>query len=181
MFDVIVVGGNLAGTSAAIKASEKNLNVAVVESHKQPFNPAHCGEMLFDIETLPLNLNGIGCPKNEISKMVLKIPPKEYTFKLKKHRIIIFDRNFVEKKLLEKAEKSGANLLLGIRMMDYKPPNKIFLDNNEIIKGKVIIDASGMVCQVGKRIGMETAINLVFTFKTFIFFFPFRFFMRKIE
>ena len=40
MFDVIVIGGNLAGASAAINAAEKGANVALVERHKEPFSPA---------------------------------------------------------------------------------------------------------------------------------------------
>jgi digeranylgeranylglycerophospholipid reductase len=159
MYDVIVVGGNLSGTAAAIKASEKGLKVALVEKNKEPFNPAHCGEMLFDIESKPLNLDKIGCQKNQINKIIMKIPPKSYIFKFKKHKIIIFNRNFVEKKLLEKTGKNGTDLFLGVKMIDYKQPNEIVLENNEIIKGKVIIDASGILCQVGKKIGINTKID----------------------
>ena len=133
--------------------------IALIEKNKQPFNPAHCGEMLFDIEAEPLNLDKIGCQKNEINKIIIKIPPKNYTFKFKKHRIIIFDRNFVEKKFLETAEKKGTDLFLGIKMIDFKPPDEIVMDNNEIIKGKVIIDASGILCQVGKRIEIKTKLD----------------------
>lgn len=159
MYDVIVVGGNLSGTAAAIKASEKGLKVALVEKNKEPFDPAHCGEMLFDIEAKPLNLDKIGCQKNEINKIVMTIPPKNYIFRFKKHKIIIFNRNFVEKKLLETAEKKGTSLFLGVKMIDYKQPDEIVLENNEIIKGKVIIDASGILCQVGKKIGIKTKID----------------------
>ncbi|HEY0087770.1 MAG TPA: FAD-dependent oxidoreductase, partial [Candidatus Lokiarchaeia archaeon] len=140
MNDIVIIGGNLSGTAAAIKAAEKGVNVVLVEKNKEPFDPAHCGEMLFDFETEPLNLDKIGCPKNEIDNVILYVPPREYTFKFKKHKIIIFNRNYVEKKLLEKAEKTGAKLILGTSMRDYKPPYEIYLDNNEIAKGKIIID-----------------------------------------
>jgi flavin-dependent dehydrogenase len=41
-------------------------------------------------------------------------------------------------------------------MRDFKPPNEIHVDNNEILNGKIIIDASGISCHVGKRIGINT-------------------------
>ncbi|KYK22845.1 hypothetical protein AYK24_01675 [Thermoplasmatales archaeon SG8-52-4] len=159
MYDLIVVGGNLAGASAAIKASEKGLKVALVEKNKQPFDPAHCGEMLFDVEAESFNLDKIGCKKNEINKLIIKIPPKNYIFKFKKHRILIFDRNFVEKKLIETAEKKGTDLFIGNKMTDYKTPYEIVLEKNETIKGKVIIDATGILCQIGKRIGINTKLD----------------------
>ena len=159
MYDAIIVGGNLSGTAAAIKASEKGLKVALVEKNKEPFDPAHCGEMLFDIEAEPLNLENISCQKNGINKIIMTIPPKNYIFRFKKHRIIIFNRNFVEKKLLESAEKKGTNLYLGVKVIDYKQPDEIVLENNEILKGKIIIDASGILCQIGKRIGIKTKLD----------------------
>jgi len=159
MFDVIVVGGNLAGATAAIKASNKGLKVALIEKNKQPFDPAHCGEMLFDIEAEALNLKKIGCQKNEINKLIINISPKNYIFRFKKNRIIIFDRNFVEKKLLEITEKNGTYLFLGVKMIDYKQPDEIILENKEIIKGKVIIDATGILCQIGKKIGLKTKLD----------------------
>jgi len=88
MFDVIVVGGNLSGATAAIKASEKGLKVALVERNKKPFDPAHCGEMLFDAEARTLNLDSIGCPKNEVNKAILTVPTREYAFKFKRNKRI---------------------------------------------------------------------------------------------
>ena len=66
MYDIVVIGGNLAGTTAAINAAEEGANVLLVERNKEPFNPAHCGEMLIDTEAELLNLDKIGCEKNEI-------------------------------------------------------------------------------------------------------------------
>ncbi|MCK4365566.1 MAG: NAD(P)/FAD-dependent oxidoreductase [Thermoplasmatales archaeon] len=159
MFDVVVIGGNLAGATAAINAAEIGASAVLVERNKEPFSQAHCGEMLIDTEAELLNLDKIGCAKNEINTIKINISSKEKTFKLKTRRIIIFDRNFVEKRLLKEAEKSGVKLMLGIHMRDFKPPHEIILDNNEIIKGKIIIDASGIACQVGRRVGLDTKLK----------------------
>lgn len=159
MFDVVVIGGNLAGATAAINAAEKGVSVALIERNKKPFFPAHCGEAMPDTWAELLNLDKIGCPKNEINNIVINVLSKRYTFKLKNHKMIVFDRNFVEKKLLKEAEKKGVELILGISMRDFNPSHEIFLDNNEIIKGRVIIDASGIACQVGRRIGIDTKLR----------------------
>ena len=57
MYDVVIIGGNLAGSSAAIYASSKGLNVALVERNKQPFQPAHCGEAIHKDTLEYFNLN----------------------------------------------------------------------------------------------------------------------------
>ena len=159
MFDVVVIGGNLAGTTAAINAAKEGINVALIERNKEPFFPAHCGEMLTDVETELLELDIIGCDENEINKIIINISSKEYSFKLRTIKIIIFNRNFLEKRLIKEAERNGVNLIIGTRMWDFKPLNEVYLDNKEIIKGKIIIDASGISCHVGKRIGLDTKLK----------------------
>ncbi len=160
MFDVVVIGGNLAGATVAINAASKGVNVAVVERNREPFNPAHCGELIPKYTAELLNLDKIGCYKNEINKWVVTIPPREYVFELKKNnKMILFDRNHIEKELLKEAENNGVKLILGISMKDFKSPNDVFLDNNTKIQGKIIIDASGIACQIGRRIGIDTKIR----------------------
>lgn len=157
MFDVIVVGGNLAGASAAINAASRGVSVALVERNKEPFNPAHCGEAIDEITLEIFDLNNLNFAKNKIRK--LNIGPKQYILEFKKSVFVIFDRNYVEKELLKRAEQQGAKLILGISMKDFKAPHDIILTNDEIIKGKIIIDGSGIACQVGRRIGMDTKLR----------------------
>jgi len=156
MFDVVIVGGNLAGVAAAINAAKKGVNVALIERNKEPFFPAHCGEAIDDVTAEWLDLEKMSCEKNEIKKVIVNISSlKKYTFNLKKHRLIIFDRNCVEKTLLNKADKLGVELIFERNMRDFKPPHEIVLDDTNMIKGKVIIDASGIACQIGRRIGVN--------------------------
>jgi geranylgeranyl reductase family protein len=157
VFDVVIIGGNLAGATAAINAAERDVSVALVEKKKKPFFPAHCGEAMPITWTKLLDLNKIGCPINEIKKVKINVSsPKQYFLKLKKYNGLIFDRNFVENYLLKKARSKGVELKLGISMKDYIPPNDIILNNKQIIKGRVIIDASGIACQVGKQVALCT-------------------------
>jgi len=97
MFDVVIVGGNLAGVAAAIHAAKKGVNVALIEKNKEPFFPAHCGEAIDDVTAEWLDLDKMSCMRNEIKNVIVNLSlKKEYIFKLKKHRLVIFDRNCVE-------------------------------------------------------------------------------------
>jgi len=160
MFDVVVIGGNLSGATAAINAARMGVNVVLVEKNKEPYFPARCGEATDEVTANILDLDNIGCPKNEIKQLTINISSKkEYNFKVQKHKVYIIDRNFVEKYLLKSAKEEGVELKLGQRMKTFNPPNEIILDNKERIKGKGIIDATGIRCQIGKQIGMDTELK----------------------
>lgn len=160
MYDIIVVGGNLSGATAAINASELDANVLLIEKNKEPFNPPRCGEATDTITCELLNLEEIGCQKNEIRKVIINVSSeKEYVFKAKEKKIYIIDRNFVEKYLLKKAKELGIEVKIGHKMTSFNPPNEIVVDNNDKFKGKIIIDATGISCQIGKKIDINTEIK----------------------
>lgn len=160
MFDVAVIGGNLSGTTASINAAKMGVNVILIEKNKEPLFPARCGEATDAVTSELLNLEGIGCQKNDIKQITINVSSnKEYQFKLKEQKISIIDRNFLEKYLLKSAKQEGVKLKIGHRMKAFNPPNKIILDNGEIINGKVIIDATGICCQIGKQIGINTKLK----------------------
>ena len=159
MFDVVVVGGNLAGAFAAINAAEKGVSVALVERRKEPFFPAHCAEAIPDVTYDMFNLDKLGCPKNQINKIIINISSKEYVFNLSRNKVYVINRSFLENELQKKAEKTGVKMFLGRRMTRYNPSNELLLDNGKKITGKVIIDASGIVCTLGKQIKIDTTLK----------------------
>lgn len=159
MYDVVIVGGNLAGSSAAIYASSKGLNVALVERNKQPFQPAHCGEAIHKDTLEYFNLYNIDFIKNPILKNIINVGPKKYEIIYKSPFQMIVDRNFIENELLKRAKKLGVKLILGNRMKEYIKPNDIILADNTKIQGKIIIDSSGIACQVGTRIGLVSKLK----------------------
>lgn len=153
MYDIIIVGGNLSGATAAINAAEFEAKILLIEKNEKPFFPPRCGEATEEITAEILNLFKIGCPINQIKQITINVSSKkEFNFKVKKHGIYIIDRNFVEKYLLKVAEKKGAEVIIGSRMTNFNPPNEIELDKKKIVRGKIIIDATGISCQIGKRI-----------------------------
>ena len=160
MYDIIIIGGNLSGATAAINAAEFGANVVLIEKNEKPFFPPRCGEATEEVTAEILNLDKIGCPKNQIKQITINVSSKkEYNFKVKKHGIYIIDRNFVEKYLLKHAEQKGVEVIIGSRMTNFNPPNEIVLDNKKTLKGKIIIDATGISCQIGKRIRNDTELK----------------------
>lgn len=160
MYDVIIIGGNLSGATAAINAAEFGANVVLIEKNEKPFFPPRCGEATEEVTAEILNLDKIGCPKNQIKQITINVSSKkEYNFKVKKHGIYIIDRNFVEKYLLKHAEQKGVDVIIGSRMTNFNPPNEIVLDNKKTLRGKIIIDATGISCQIGKRIRNDTELK----------------------
>ncbi len=152
MYDIIIVGGNLSGATAAINAANYGAKVVLVEKNKKPFFPPRCGEATEEITANILNLDKIGCPKNQIKKITINVSSKkEYNFKTN-HGIYIIDRYFLEKYLIKHAEQKGVHVILGSRMTNFNPPKEIVLDNKKTLEGKIIIDATGISCQIGKKI-----------------------------
>ena len=160
MFDIAIVGGNLAGLYAAINAANKGIKVALIEKNREPYLFAHCGEGIADVAAELLNLKEFGCYKNEIDQVVVNISyDKKYNFKLSRNKIFTINRSFLEKQLIMKAEKIGVKLFLGRKMIKFNPPYELVLDNNTSIKGKIIIDASGIICAVGKQLGINVKLK----------------------
>ena len=160
MFDVVVIGGNLAGAKAAIAAAREGVRVALVEKNPEPVFPPLCGEVMPAMCEHLLKLDEIGCPRNRFKKMVVNVSSaKEYVLAMKGNQTIVFDRHFAEKHLLAEAESQGVEMFLGRRMMNFRPPHGVVLDGGTVLRGKVIIDASGISCQVGWRMGMAARLG----------------------
>lgn len=160
MYDIVVIGGNLSGVNAAIHASEDGVKVALIEKNNEPFLPSHCGECI-DYATAELLLLDAGrCVRNEINTVIANVSSlKDFVFKFDKNPLIVFDRNYVEKTLLKKAEKLGVDLFIGKRLIDFKPPNDMILDDRTNIRGEIVIDASGIACKVGRKKGLYNKIK----------------------
>lgn len=160
MYDVLVVGGNLAGTSAAINATEKGISAALIEKNKEPFNPPHCGEGIDTITASFMNLQKINCNINTIDQMILNLANKKgYVFTFQKKGLVVFDRYHLEKELQKKAKQQGTKLFIGNPVKTYNPPNEVILKDGTKLKGKIIIDASGINCIIGKAIGLKPNIR----------------------
>jgi len=160
MFDVVVVGGNISGLSAAISASESGVSTAVIERYSKPLYPPRCGE---GTDNITWSLFGVDeCSRNEIKRIKVNVAESwSDVFQLRRFRLFIFDRYCVENRLLSKAESLGVKLFLGRRMKDFYPPYKVILDRGDIVEGKIIVDATGISCQIGRRLGVTPPLKSV--------------------
>jgi len=80
MYDIIIVGGNLSGLTAGLYAAEKELKIAIIERHKKPFSPAHCGEAISHITAKILRINERNCPKNDIRQIKINMTFKNFIY-----------------------------------------------------------------------------------------------------
>jgi len=159
MHDVVVVGGNLAGTSAAVHAASKGLNVVLIEKNKKPFLPAHCGEAIHKDTLEYFNLYNFEYIKNPILKTIINVGNKEYDIEYKSPFQMIIDRNFIENEMLKRAKKQGVKLILGNGMKDFNKPHDVILADNTTIQGEIIIDSSGIACRVGRCVGLASKLR----------------------
>lgn len=160
-YDLVVVGGSLAGTAAVINALEKGATVALIERNPNPFDPPHCGEGIDVITASFIDLKKIDCHMNPITKIIINLTEKyEYSLDVGDQVLTIFDRNRLENELITKTRKEGADVILGSTVIDFdEKTNVIKTDNDENISGKIIIDASGIQCVIGKEVGLKTKIK----------------------
>jgi len=156
MYDLVVVGGNLAGTAAALSAREKGASVALIEKRRSPHNPAHCGEGIDPITAGYINVSNTSIHTNPINHMTISVSPTtHYHLHFKHTGLIIFDRYHLEKTLLDACKQQGVDLYIGHTMNDYSPPHTIRTRTGKELEGSIIIDASGIHCAVGRTIGMK--------------------------
>ncbi len=133
MYDVIVVGGGPTGLSSSISLLSNDLDVLILEEHKEVGIPRHCtgvvSESLIKLVGYPAEASII----NRINKANFK-SPSGYTFELsfEKYTNFILDRILFERNLLREFEKKGGNILYN------KKVKKI-----EILNDKVAVKFDG--------------------------------------
>lgn len=172
-FDVIIIGGGPAGSSAAIHLRKAGISVAIFE--KETFPRPHVGESLvpfcYDLfEDLGI-LNDI--KKTTVRKPGVRFINKNgsqsttYCFKNilngENHLSFHVLREVFDKQLLDKAKKDGANIFENHKVsnVDLSNPKqaKISVDNSQEKKeytSRFLIDATGQDSFLGKKMGFKS-------------------------
>ena len=158
-FDVIVVGGGPAGTSAAYMASKKGCTVALIEKEKKIAETVRTSGVTWisDIEKF-------GIPNecyNPIRKFSFCSPKNSVTISDKIAKAAVLDVRKTYRFLAKRAEDAGAELFLNTNVSDVLKNSTgectgvITKSNDKQIqfKGKVVIDASGFGSVVAKELG----------------------------
>lgn len=147
LYDIVIIGGSVAGLASAIKTKFKTL---VIEKRNEIGIPIICGEYVPN-----LFVNYANIPKDAIAQSVKGMTTylnDEPTFK----RLpgVILNRNIWEKNLYEHAKFREVKFLLNSTVISINDNTiQISQDSNKTeIKAKIIIGADGPLSIVGRSI-----------------------------
>jgi hypothetical protein len=172
-YDVIIIGGGPAGSSAAIRLRKEGINVALFE--KEIFPRPHVGESLVPFCYDLFRELGI---LDELKKTAVRKPGVRFINKNGSQsttycfKNILNDENYLsfhvlreqfDKQLLDKAKKDGAAIFENHKVsnVDLSNPNQaiITVDNGETKKefsSRFLIDATGQDSFLGKKMGLKS-------------------------
>ena len=158
-FDVIVVGGGPAGSSAARLAAKNGCTVALIEKEKEIAETVRTSGVTWisDIEKF-------GIPKecyNPIKKFSFCSPNNSVTISDEIAKAAVLDVRKTYRFLANRAKKEGAEIFVSTNVLDVlKNSNEecigVITKSNERqirFNGKMIIDASGFGSVIAKELG----------------------------
>ena len=161
MYDVIIVGGGLAGLTSAICLAKKSLKILLVEKKTYPFHRV-CGEYI-SCEVLPflksINIDPYGLGAKNINKFMLtspsgksklEVPLRMGGFGISRY---LFDEYFFKSALA-----LGAEILTGETVEDIIFENNQFLvsvSGGKTFASKLVIGAYGKRALLDKKLKRE--------------------------
>ena len=158
-FDIVIVGGGPAGSSAAYSAASKGVRVALLEKENLIAESVRTSGVSWVTD-----VKNFGIPKdcyNEIKNYSFCSPKNQITVKDSEPRAVVLDVRKTYRWLATQAEKEGAEIFLktnvtGVLIDEKKKLYGVKTSSNEdaIFTGKVIIDASGFQSIVAKSFGV---------------------------
>ena len=171
-YDVIIIGGGVAGATAAFKASEKGFSVAVIDEKKDPGTPVICGEFIPDKEKVSFAFEAL--PEMSRAYDLFKftnilVKTRDVIVKVKGRRELrlgvsgfVIDKALLIKTLLEMAEANGATLVRSVRVRHISEKNGRYLVKvkNNILRAGKIIGADGYPSTTAALLGMDSGYTL---------------------
>ncbi|MCL2845884.1 MAG: NAD(P)/FAD-dependent oxidoreductase [Chitinivibrionia bacterium] len=157
-FDIIVVGGGLAGSQTAQVCAEAGLKVALIERKEFPSMPVRCGE--------GVGFKGmrasIGIKREWVLSRIDKvrfISPDETAVELKNiGESYCIDRTIMDKELTENAQKSGAQYFNNcyINDVEIEENGKLFsykcvAENGDVFVAPVLVAADGVESLIRRK------------------------------
>jgi len=168
-YDVAIVGGGPAGTTAAKVAAEKGLDVILFEKRNEIGAPKRCGEGLSMQAMNEANLKPSSeWALQEIDGMFLCAPSGDrVTVRYKGTAGYTIERKMFDKYLAIKAAEAGAKVMAGSRAFDLltsggKISGVAISSQNttKSIKAKIVIAADGVESLVARKAGIDTTMKL---------------------
>ena len=156
-FDVIIIGGGLAGLTSAIHLSKNTVNVLLIEKHSYPKHKV-CGEYISN-EVLPyfeyLEINPFGLGAQKIKRFLLSTPQNktiEADLPLGGFGI---SRYTLDSALAKKVQENGAKILQEavVNIQFHNDEFKVTTKNNQKFTASIVIGA------YGKRAALDAKMN----------------------
>ena len=158
-FDVIIVGGGLAGLTSAIHLSKQNKQVLLVEKNEYPKHKV-CGEYISN-EVLPY-LNSLGIhPINDGAKKITKVHISTIKSNLIKGELPLggfgMSRYFLDDLLVNKARLNGVQVLKdSVEAIHFKEDAfTITTKNAKVFQSKVVVGAFGKRSSLDKKMNRK--------------------------
>ena len=157
---VLIVGAGPSGLIAAREASQRGVNVLVLEEHAEIGLPCHCAGLL--------SLDGlrkIGVPIDEsyvqnMMRGAIFYSPSGLSFTVERDRPVAcaVNRILLDKFLARQAVKSGAVMKLGhtIRDISLREDEASVKSEKQKFKADIVIDAEGASSRIVKAAGLES-------------------------
>lgn len=160
-YDVVIVGGSIAGSIAGKYLAEAGMRTLIVEVAKTPREKPCSGIQFGYFE----KLMGLKIPKEKLCQNQLKSLyiefPDEKSFKVK-FKMLNFTRDVLDNWLNEVAIESGAEFRDGVRCNDIKKSNEGYIitlkpkhHDVEQVSTKYLVAADGLSSSIRKKMRSE--------------------------
>lgn len=152
MYDVIVMGGSIAGLLAAREVSRRGFSALVVEEDAEIGTPEHCGGLVSRSALKALGVDEYTV-LSRIRKAEVSVLNTTISIDAERQDVIAIDRRALDKYVAKQARMNGAEIMLMCRARAFAvKDDRVRVDTNKgSMECRILVDARG--CSVPASTG----------------------------